>query len=308
MKLLRSMALLSALVVIAGYATTEAARPETGNPVVRLEITALHQSSNRQVSSYGSGFFVTFDGYIVTNEHVVRPIVEKERCKTQVVKVRINQGQRDEQVVTGTIFASDRVADLAVVKIPGSQNRPVLTLAVPHTLQPGTPVRAQGYPLGGPYKETQGIVIADLPANTVRPTSLILCSAPVQPGNSGGPVLDGQGNVIGVAVAVSHIKLLQDVKPMQEAARDTLTKMRSALAEAGKEMQAQGDKEGYVARMEALAKQGMAALDKYAKQSWVLAEAVLHPDKTHVIAVADVIRLLDQWRVKRQPFIGSGQT
>lgn len=300
MKLRRSMALLSALAVIAGYATTEAAsRLETANPVVRLEITALHQSSNRRVSSYGSGFFVTPDGYIVTNDHVVHPIVNKERCKTQTVKVRVNQGQRDEQVVTGTIFASDPLADLAVVKIPGSQNRPVVTLSAPCTLQLGTLVRAQGYPLGGPYKETQGIVIADLPADTVRPTGLILCSAAVQPGNSGGPVLDVQGNVIGVAVAVSHIKLLQDVKPMQDAARDTLTKMRSALAEASKEMQAQGDKDGYGARMEALAKQGMATLDKYAEQSWVLAEAVLHPNKTHVIAVADVNRLLDQWRVRR---------
>jgi len=299
----RSMALLSALVLsaaIAGYATTEAAsRPDNSNPVVRLEITALHQSSNRQVNSYGSGFFVTPDGYIVTNEHVVRPIVGKERCKTQTVKVRVNQGRRDEQVVTGAIFASDPLTDLPVVKIPGVQNWPVLNLSAPSTLQLGTPVRAQGYPLGGPYKETQGIVIADLPANTVRPTGLILCSAPVRPGNSGGPVLDGQGNVIGVAVAVSHIKLLQDVKPMQEAARDTLTKMRSKLAEASKEVQAQGDKEGYVARMEALAKQGMAALDKYAEQSWVLAEAVIQPDKTHVIAVADVNRLLDQWRVRR---------
>lgn len=300
MKLLKSMAVLSALLVIAGYAATEAAsRPETANPVVRLEITALHQSSNRQVSSYGSGFFVTPDGYLVTNEHVVRPIVGKERCKTQTVKVRINQGQRNEQVVTGKIFASDHVADLAVVKIPGSQNRPVLTLSAPHTLQLGTPVRAQGYPLGGSYKETQGIVIADLPANTLRPTGLILCSAPVQPGNSGGPVLDGQGNVIGVAVALSHVKVLQDVKPMQDAAKDALTKMRATLAEAGEKIKSKFDKDGYGARIEALANQGMAALDKHAEQSWILAKAVLHPNKTHVIAVADLNRFLNQWCVRR---------
>jgi V8-like Glu-specific endopeptidase len=301
-----AMALVVAVAVIAksaedGEVSAAGAthKADTRNPVVRLEITSLHESSNRQARSSGTGFFVTHNGYVLTNDHVVRPIVEKERCKTQSIKVRVNQGQRDERVVTGKIFAFDPVADLAVIKISGTNNWPVLPLNAPHALQPGIPVCAQGYPLGGPYKETNGVVIADLPASTERPTGVILTSAPVQPGNSGGPILDGQGNVIGVAVAMSNVELLKSIKDVQDAAKDAMTQMMAALAEASEKMKAQGDKDGYGARMDTMVKKGKVALDKYAEQSWVLAEAVKYPNKTHAIAIADVNRLLDKWRVKR---------
>lgn len=280
-------------VVLAGCSTTDVTQQSaSGNPVVRLEIISLHRSSNRQVQSFGSGFFITRDGYLLTNDHVVNPVVESERCKSQSIKVRINAGQRGERVVSGKVVAFDHAADLAVVKISGLRNRPTLSLSESGMLPQGSTVRAQGYPGGGPYKETKGTVIGTVPANAQCPTGIMFCSTPVQPGNSGGPVLDDRSKVVGVAVAISDVRFLEAVKQVQDAAASALSNITAALEQAKRKMEASGDKNGYADQLGALAAKGKQSLREHAERSWILEEAVKHPNKTHVIDIADARRFL----------------
>jgi hypothetical protein len=292
------MALTAVIALLSGCSTTELAdKPATGNPVVRLEVISLRESSSQQAQSSGSGFFVTRDGYLVSNDHVVHPIVEGERCKTQSVKIRINPGERDERVLTGETVAFDQAADIALVKVPGSRNRPTLQLAQPGTLQAGSPVHAQGYPLGGPYKETSGTVIGVLPADARRPTGIVFCTAEVKPGNSGGPVLDQDGKVVAVAVAISNVELLKAFKQVQDAAASGLAQMMEAMAQASAKMKADGDKDGYGSQFDAMIGKGKATLKEHAERSWILEEATKNPNKTHAIDVADVRQLLAKWHI-----------
>jgi len=281
----------------AGKAEGDQPRSRAGNPVVRLELTALHRSSGGRVRGYGSGFFITRDGYLVTNDHVVHPVKDGERCQVQSLMVRINQGRDGEHVVPGKVVAFDHAADLAVVKVSGSRNRPVLRLSRPGALRKGSTVRAQGYPRGGPYKETKGAVFAMTSAGGKRPTGIIYCSAPVQPGNSGGPVLDERGMVVGVAVAMSDVRFQRSMKQVQDAAASGLADITAALERAQQRMKAQGDRHGYADRFGAMAVQGRKSLRDYAERSWILEEAVKHPHKTHAIDVTDLHKRLAKWGV-----------
>jgi serine protease Do len=136
--------------------------------------------------SQGSGFIVSPDGIILTNAHVVRDAKE--------VVVRLS----DYREFKARVLGSDAVTDIAVLRIPGKEF-PVVRLGDDRQLQVGDPVLAIGSPFGFEQSATQGIVSAkgrSLPGETVVP--FIQTDVAVNPGNSGGPLFDGSGAVVGI--------------------------------------------------------------------------------------------------------------
>ena len=146
----------------------------------------------------GTGFFVSVDGHIITNQHVI------DSCKQ--VKVHLKG-----EILDVIKIAEDKANDLALLKV-SSKPKHVFPLSN-ESPYPTQEILVAGYPFGdnisSTLKFTQGIVssIAGIDNNY----SQIQIDAALQPGNSGGPILDDKGNVVGVAVAkLSLKKILKD--------------------------------------------------------------------------------------------------
>ncbi len=149
----------------------------------------------------GSGFFVSSDGLIVTNKHVVS---EKDAMYT----VFTNDGKKHE----AKVIARDPVLDIALIKIVGS-DFPFLSLGNSDSLQIGQSVIAIGNALGE-FRNTvsvgvvsglaRSVTAGDSSGNTETLDHVIQTDAAINPGNSGGPLLDLSGEVIGVNVAIAQ--------------------------------------------------------------------------------------------------------
>jgi len=138
----------------------------------------------------GSGFFISADGYAVTNNHVVD--------KAESVEVTTDDGKTHTAKVIGT----DPKTDIALIKVEGGNNFPHVPLAE-KTPRIGDWVLAVGNPFGLGGTVTAGIVSArgrDIGAGPYD--DFIQIDAPVNKGNSGGPTFDVDGNVIGVNTAI----------------------------------------------------------------------------------------------------------
>ena len=134
----------------------------------------------------GSGFIVSADGLILTNAHVVKDARE--------VTVRM----ADRREFAAKVLGSDTITDIAVLRIV-AQGLPTVRLGDPKSLQVGDPVLAIGAPYGLEQTATAGIVSAkgrSLPGDAAVP--FIQTDAAVNPGNSGGPLFDAAGNVVGI--------------------------------------------------------------------------------------------------------------
>ena len=134
----------------------------------------------------GSGFIISSDGLILTNAHVVREAKE--------VTVKLS----DRREYSAKVLGTDTTTDIAVLRIAAS-NLPVVRLGDSRKLEVGDPVMAIGSPYGFEQTATSGIVSAkgrSLPGDAVVP--FIQTDAAVNPGNSGGPLFDASGAVIGV--------------------------------------------------------------------------------------------------------------
>lgn len=134
----------------------------------------------------GSGFIISTDGLILTNAHVVRD------AKDVTVKLS------DRREFAAKVLGSDPVTDVAVLRIE-AKGLPAVRLGDASTLEVGDPVLAIGAPYGLEQTATQGIVSAkgrSLPGDSAVP--FIQTDAAVNPGNSGGPLFDGTGAVVGI--------------------------------------------------------------------------------------------------------------
>ena len=134
----------------------------------------------------GSGFIVTGDGYILTNAHVVADASD--------VTVRLT----DRREFTAKVVGVDRRTDVAVIKIEG-KDLPIVRIGDPSKLRPGEWVVAIGSPFGFDNSVTAGIVSAisrSLPDGQYTP--FIQTDAAVNPGNSGGPLFNMAGEVVGI--------------------------------------------------------------------------------------------------------------
>jgi serine protease Do len=134
----------------------------------------------------GSGFIVSSDGYILTNAHVV--------ANADEVTVKTT----DRREYTAKVVGSDESTDVAVLKID-AKNLPTVKLGDPSKLRPGEWVIAIGSPFGFENSVTAGIVSAtsrSMPGSNYAP--FIQTDVAVNPGNSGGPLFNLQGEVIGI--------------------------------------------------------------------------------------------------------------
>ena len=151
-----------------------------------------HQEPRRRrVEGQGSGFIVSSDGYILTNNHVVGD--------ADAVLVQFQDGREFEARIIG----SDRRSDVAVIKIDES-DLPVLELGDSDALEVGEWVLAIGSPFGLSHSLTAGIVSAK-GRSSVGITdyeNFIQTDAAINPGNSGGPLVDLNGRAVGMNTAI----------------------------------------------------------------------------------------------------------
>ena len=137
-------------------------------------------------SSLGSGFIISKDGYVITNNHVVENADE--------IIVRLN----DRREFKAELIGRDKKSDIAVLKIDGSK-LPVVKIGNSDNLKVGEWVLAIGTPFGFDHSVTAGIVSAigrSLPNENYVP--FIQTDVAINPGNSGGPLFNLDGEVIGV--------------------------------------------------------------------------------------------------------------
>ncbi|MFJ4067554.1 DegQ family serine endoprotease [Pseudomonas sp. NPDC089996] len=140
----------------------------------------------REAMSLGSGFIISSDGYVLTNNHVVADADE--------IIVRLS----DRSELQAKLIGTDPRTDVALLKVEG-KNLPTVKLGDSEKLKVGEWVLAIGSPFGFDHSVTKGIVSAKgrtLPNDTYVP--FIQTDVAINPGNSGGPLFNMQGEVVGI--------------------------------------------------------------------------------------------------------------
>ena len=150
------------------------------------QVIIPQQQAPQEKTAYGSAFFISKDGYLLTNHHVVEDASK--------VTIRLNDRREIDAIVVG----SDERTDVALLKVKGS-NFPELRTGNVDRLRVGEPVLAIGSPFGFDYSASAGIVSAKM-RNMMGETSVpfIQTDVALNPGNSGGPLFNQNGEVVGV--------------------------------------------------------------------------------------------------------------
>jgi serine protease Do len=165
----------------------------TRDEAARIRLFEKHKDAVVKIISpeaSGSGFIISKDGLVVTNAHVVRG--SDGKVSAQVV-VKLADGTKLNASVLGT----SKYQDLALIKIPNQSRLKMLKLASSKSLKVGQNVYAAGAPFGEENVFTAGIL------NKFDASQAVLFhDARINSGNSGGPLIDSQGQVIGVNTAI----------------------------------------------------------------------------------------------------------
>lgn len=143
-------------------------------------------SQSRKTPSFGSGFILSADGYIMTNNHVISNADE--------ITIRLS----DDTVLDAKLIGQDERSDLALLKVEAN-NLPKVSIGDSNNLKLGEWVLAIGSPFGFDHTVTAGIVSGkkrNLPNESYVP--YIQTDVAINPGNSGGPLFNLQGEVVGV--------------------------------------------------------------------------------------------------------------
>ncbi len=158
-------------------------------------------------SGSGSGFIVSKDGYILTNNHVVT------MGDRTTVADRVTVQMLDNRTYKARVVGNDPTTDVALIKIDGRNDLPALPLGNDTRARVGEWVLAIGNPLGFDFTVTAGIISAkgrSLPGllsrrgqNNYSISDLIQTDAAINPGNSGGPLINQRGEVIGITSAIA---------------------------------------------------------------------------------------------------------
>ncbi|HKH87942.1 MAG TPA: trypsin-like peptidase domain-containing protein, partial [Acidimicrobiales bacterium] len=180
----------------------------TGQIVGRLEpavvdINTINQTLTGYAIAAGTGMIVSQDGYIVTNNHVVEQATS--------IKVSI---EGHATPYRATFVGADPAADIAVIKVAGLAGLPTVSFATSSSLGVGAPVVAIGnaHGRGGRPAVTTGTVLAlnrsivasnEIVNQPEQLTGMIETSARIEPGNSGGPLVDDHAQVVGMVTAAN---------------------------------------------------------------------------------------------------------
>jgi putative serine protease PepD len=189
-------------VPVAG-STSESPNWEAVAKAVQQSVVAIQVSTGNGGGAQGSGVIIDDAGHIVTNNHVVAGADGK-------VQVTLTDGRLFEATIVGT----DPTTDLAVIKLTNApDDLKAAALGDSSKVIVGEPVMAVGNPLGLANTVTTGIVSAvDRPVSTsgegaseATVTNAIQIDAAVNPGNSGGPLFDAEGRVIGINSSIATL-------------------------------------------------------------------------------------------------------
>lgn len=155
--------------------------------------------SNRELNRAGSGFFYRNDGYILTNDHIVRG--------AEYFQVRL----LDESLLDAKLVGTDIVTDIAVLKVDRKEPFPILPLANSENVQVGQFAIAIGNPFQLAYSVTTGVVSGKgrsvpLGFRFIRHQKFIQTDAWIHTGSSGGPLLNIYGEVIGINALIRKVE------------------------------------------------------------------------------------------------------
>ncbi len=180
---------LSLIFIAAGVAFAQSPPPRKDIPAIAKSangaIVTIITANNDKPIAQGTGFLVSADGVIVTNYHVIE--------NGNVAIVKFPDGTAFP--VDG-VLASDKVRDLAVIKIHGKTFR-TLTLGDSDHVQVGEEVIAIGNPLSLESTVSNGI-ISGVRTSKEQGGKFLQTTAPISPGSSGGPLLNMRGDVVGI--------------------------------------------------------------------------------------------------------------
>ncbi len=178
------------------YATTfteEGRSPYAGDPMLSQLFNELNNPKPQVENSLGSGVILTPDGLVVSNFHVVG----------QADEIRVVLADRRE--FDADIVLTDEESDLAVIRLRGAEDLPVLDFADSDRAEVGALVLAIGNPFGVGQTVSSGI-ISGLGRSTLSEGSergyFLQTDAPINPGNSGGALIDMQGRLLGINTAI----------------------------------------------------------------------------------------------------------
>jgi S1-C subfamily serine protease len=218
------------------YAINEGQTRQTGPYIVRLHFGSAESHSKGGGFVTGTGFILVADGLILTNKHVVKD--------AKNYMVLIDQGPGKQLQKSAELVVMDDEQDLALLKLkePG-KTLPIVKLAATDKPNDGADCTVIGYPLvdrlGGSPKITRGIVSSSGSGNKVLGLSGmtkeidVYVDAKVNPGNSGGPIIDRFGNVMAIVCMKSLASETEDSYGMGISAgriRKFLTKNHITLA------------------------------------------------------------------------------
>ncbi len=147
---------------------------------------SMPDNQSRTTPSFGSGFILSKDGYIMTNNHVISNADE--------ITIRLS----DDTILEAQLIGQDKRSDLALLKVE-AHNLPIVSIGDSNNLKLGEWVLAIGSPFGFDHTVTAGIVSGkkrNLPNESYVP--YIQTDVAINPGNSGGPLFNLQGEVVGV--------------------------------------------------------------------------------------------------------------
>lgn len=151
----------------------------------------MGRSPQREQTGTGSGVIITPDGYIITNNHVID--------KSQKLSVTLNNNKTYEAEIVG----ADSTTDIALLKIEADEELPVVTFGDSDNAKIGEWVLAVGNPFNLTSTVTAGIISAKSRNLSNASQSFIQTDAAVNPGNSGGALVNTNGELIGINTAIS---------------------------------------------------------------------------------------------------------